>query len=222
MNFRRFGDSFVASESFFFGFACGDFAHFIQHSFVHFINYVRTETPVESELIASDQMQVHYCRLIDRESIADRGFPGFVLLFIAEIIPNFSLMINAPNAILNNESGCTHFPRGSVEHILIQILTTVLLGPSLPNGYLLTTSLQKAVQSRRVRGEQAQPPEVDTSDLNDGSLHLIVRYWTLPQPQVRRTKTRAVVAIKVAWVRAEIKIPQPVPVTLYSRTLDRE
>jgi small-conductance mechanosensitive channel len=65
-------------------------------------------------------------------------------------------------------------------------------------------------------------PEVDTSDLNDGSLHLIVRYWTLPQPQVRRTKTRAVVAIKVACVRAEIKIPQPVPVTLYSRTLDRE
>jgi small-conductance mechanosensitive channel len=65
-------------------------------------------------------------------------------------------------------------------------------------------------------------PEVDTSGFNDGSLHLIVRYCTLPQPQVRRTKTRAVVAIKVAWVRAEIKIPQPVPVTLYSRTLDRE
>jgi len=64
--------------------------------------------------------------------------------------------------------------------------------------------------------------EVDTSGLNDGSLHLIVRYWTLQQPQVRRTKTRAVVAIKVACARAEIKIPQPVPVTLYSRTLDRE
>jgi len=205
---------------------------------------------------------------------------------------------------------------GSFQDILIQILTTVLLGPSLPNGYLLTTSLQKAVQSRRVKGEQAQLlstrsrvvmqgfrssfscfsctrtpffaetthrvfiwttdsaspiyqfcagthshatkanrpafnfslryrpslaietlvkaisevegvfsqpiPEVDTSGLNDGSLHLIVRYWTLPQPQVRRTKTRAVVAIKVGCVRAEIKIPQPVPVTLFSRTLDRE
>ena len=208
------------------------------------------------------------------------------------------------------------FRWGSVQHILIQILTTVLLGPSLPNGYLRTTSLQKAVQSRRVRGEQAQlfctpsrvvmqgfrscfscfsgtrtpffaqtthrvftwttdsashiyqfsagthshatqanrpafnfslryrpslaietlvkaisevegvfsqpTPEVDTSGLKDGSLHLIVRYWTLRQPQVRRTKTKAVVAIKVACVRAEIKIPQPVPVTLYSRTLDRE
>ena len=62
-------------------------------------------------------------------------------------------MINAPNAILNDETWCTHFPRGSFQHILIQILTTVLLEPSLPNGYLLTTSLQKAVQSRRVRGE---------------------------------------------------------------------
>ena len=38
MNFPRLGDSFVASESFFFGFACGDFAHFLHHSFVHFIN----------------------------------------------------------------------------------------------------------------------------------------------------------------------------------------
>jgi len=151
---------------------------------------------------------------------------------------------------------------GSFQHILIEILTTVLLGPSLHNGYLLTTSLQKAVQSRRVRGEQAQllctrsgvvmqgfrscfscfsctrtpffaqtthrvftwttDSEVDTSGLNDGSLHLIVRYWTLQQLQVRRTKTRAVVAIKVVCLRAEIKIPQPVPLTLYSRTLDRE
>jgi len=54
-------------------------------------------------------MRVHYCRLIDRESIADRGFPGFVLLFLADIIPNFCLMINAPNPILNDESWCTHF-----------------------------------------------------------------------------------------------------------------
>jgi hypothetical protein len=61
-------------------------------------------------------------------------------------------MINAPNAIRNDESWYTDFARGSFQHILIQILTTVLLGPSLPNGYLLTTSLQKAVQSRRVRG----------------------------------------------------------------------
>jgi small-conductance mechanosensitive channel len=81
--------------------------------------------------------------------------------------------------------------------------------------------LVKAISE--VEGVFSQPtPEADTSGLNDGSLHLIVRYGTLPQPQVRRTQTRAVVAIKVACVRAEIKIPHPVPVTLYSRTLDRE
>ncbi|MEG4841536.1 hypothetical protein [Microcoleus sp. B9-D4] len=65
--------------------------------------------------------------------------------------------------------------------------------------------------------------DVDTSGLNDGSLHLIVRYWTLrEQAQVRRTNTRAVVAIKVACIRADIKIPQPVLVTLYDRTIYRE
>jgi len=86
---------------------------------------------------------------------------------------------------------------------------------------LAIETLVKAISE--VEGVFLQPtPEVDTSGLNDGSLHLIVRYWTLPQPQVWRTKTRAVVAIKVACVRAKIKIPQPVPVTLYSRTLDRE
>jgi hypothetical protein len=48
--------------------------------------------------------------------------------------------------------------------------------------------LVKAISE--VEGVFWQPtPEVDTSGLNDGSLHLIVR-WTLPQRQVRRTKTR--------------------------------
>jgi hypothetical protein len=73
----------------------------------------------------------------------------------------------------------------------------------------------------------SQPtPEVDISGLNDGFLHLILRYGTRPeQAQVRRTKTRAVVAIKVACVRADIKIIKIlklVPVTLYDRTLYRE
>jgi len=87
---------------------------------------------------------------------------------------------------------------------------------------LAIETLFKAISE--VEGVLSQPtPEVDTSGLNDGFLHLIVRYWTLPeQAQVRRTKTRAVVAIKVACVRAEIKIPQPVPVTLYDRKLYRE
>ena len=55
-----------------------------------------------------------------------------------------------------------------------------------------------------VEGVLSQPaPEVDISGINDGCLHLIVRYWTLPeQAQVRRTKTRAVVAMKAACDRA--------------------
>ncbi|MEG4211738.1 hypothetical protein [Microcoleus sp. S13_B4] len=64
--------------------------------------------------------------------------------------------------------------------------------------------------------------DVDTSGFNDG-YYLIVRYWTLrEQAQVRRTNTRAVVAIKVACIRADIKIPQPIVVTLYDQTIYRE
>lgn len=70
-----------------------------------------------------------------------------------------------------------------------------------------------------VEGVLSQPaPEVDIASFNDGCLHLIVRYWTLPEKaQVRRTKTKAVVAIKAACDRAAMKIPQPVPVNLYDR-----
>ncbi|MCY7381370.1 MAG: hypothetical protein LH628_02055 [Microcoleus sp. CAN_BIN18] len=68
-----------------------------------------------------------------------------------------------------------------------------------------------------VEGVFSEPtPEVDISGINDGSFHLIVRYWTLPeQAQVRRTKTRAVVAIKVACDRSGMRIPQPVAINLY-------
>ncbi len=80
---------------------------------------------------------------------------------------------------------------------------------------LAIETLLKAISE--VEGVLSQPaPEVDISGLNDGSLHLIVRYWTLPeQAQVRRTKTRAVVAIKAACDRSGMRIPQPVPVNLY-------
>ncbi|MEG5063524.1 hypothetical protein QUB33_07860 [Microcoleus sp. B3-A4] len=65
--------------------------------------------------------------------------------------------------------------------------------------------------------------EVDISGLNDGFLHLILRYGTRrEQAQVRPTKTRAVVALKVACVPADIKIIQIVPLTLYDRTVDSE
>ena len=63
---------------------------------------------------------------------------------------------------------------------------------------LAIETLVKAISE--VEGVLSQPaPEVDISGINDGCLHLIVRYWTLPeQAQVRRTKTRAVVAMKAA------------------------
>ncbi|MEG4807029.1 hypothetical protein QUA82_04275 [Microcoleus sp. F8-D3] len=65
--------------------------------------------------------------------------------------------------------------------------------------------------------------DVDTSGFSDGSLHLVVGYWTLrEQAQVRRTNTRVVLAVKVACIRGDIKIPQPVLVTLYDRTIYRE
>ena len=76
-------------------------------------------------------------------------------------------------------------------------------------------TLFKAISE--VEGVLSQPtPEVDISGINDGCLHLIVRYWTLPeQAQVRRTKTRAVVAMKAACDQSGMRIPQPIPVNLY-------
>jgi hypothetical protein len=51
------------------------------------------------------QMVVHCCSLIDRWSIIDRGFRGSVLLFHSELIPDFYLIINAPNAIRKDLAG---------------------------------------------------------------------------------------------------------------------
>ncbi|MEG4348363.1 hypothetical protein QUA70_09505 [Microcoleus sp. LAD1_D5] len=66
-------------------------------------------------------------------------------------------------------------------------------------------------------------PEADTSSINQDSLHLIVPYWKLlEQAPVRWTKTLVMVAIKVVCVWADIKIFQPVAVTLYDRTIYRE
>jgi small-conductance mechanosensitive channel len=83
-----------------------------------------------------------------------------------------------------------------------------------PPSFAIETLIQAITE---VEGVLSKPvPEVDISSISDGSLHLIVRYWTLPEKaQVRRTKTKALVALKTACDRAEIKIPQPVPVNLF-------
>jgi len=161
------------------------------------------------------------------------------------MLPNFSLMINAPNAIRNDESWCTDFCgevfsifwfkfwlRYYLDHlyptvicwqlpfktqfkvggwggsklsfyvrrarwckaseavlaVFLALVHLFLLRPPIECQLAIET-LVKAISE--VEGVFWQPtPEVDTSGLNDGSLHLIVRYWTLWQPQVRRTKTR--------------------------------
>ncbi|MDJ0800464.1 MAG: mechanosensitive ion channel family protein [Calothrix sp. MO_167.B12] len=83
------------------------------------------------------------------------------------------------------------------------------------------TSLPKAKQILQrlisdVDGVLQQPvPEIDLLSFGDSSIDFVVRYWTLPQQQeVRRTQTRAIVAIKKAFDEADINIPYPIR-TLY-------
>lgn len=83
------------------------------------------------------------------------------------------------------------------------------------------TSLPEATEVlktsiREVVGVRAEPaPEIDLVSFGDSSIDFIVRYWTAPEQQeVRRVQTRAIMAIKKAFDRAEIGIPYPIR-TLY-------
>ncbi len=54
-------------------------------------------------------------------------------------------------------------------------------------------------------------PEIDLVGFGDSSIDFIVRYWTLPQQgEVRRTQTKAIVKIKMAFDEADINIPYPI------------
>ncbi|NJN23581.1 MAG: mechanosensitive ion channel family protein [Acaryochloridaceae cyanobacterium RL_2_7] len=54
-------------------------------------------------------------------------------------------------------------------------------------------------------------PEVDIVEFGDSSINLVVRYWTAPEAvEVRRTKTRVIIALKKACDRANIGIPYPI------------
>lgn len=68
----------------------------------------------------------------------------------------------------------------------------------------------------QVEGVLSNPtPEIDLVSFGDSSIDFIVRYWTLPQQQrVRQVQTRAIIAIKKAFDRADINIPYPIR-TLY-------
>ncbi|MDY7012487.1 MAG: mechanosensitive ion channel family protein [Cyanobacteriota bacterium] len=67
-----------------------------------------------------------------------------------------------------------------------------------------------------VEGVLGDPaPEVDLVSFGDSSIDFVVRYWTAPeQMEVRHVQTRAMIAIKNAFDRAEISIPYPIR-TLY-------
>jgi len=84
---------------------------------------------------------------------------------------------------------------------------------STPIPYAIAT-LQKAVSE--VEGVLPKPaPEVDGVGFGDSSINLVVRYWTLPQKiEVRRTRTKVMIALKAACDRADINIPYPIR-TLY-------
>lgn len=64
----------------------------------------------------------------------------------------------------------------------------------------------------QVEGVLSNPqPEVDLLGFGDSSIGLVARYWTSPeQAQVRRTQTKAILAIKSAFDRADINIPFPI------------
>ncbi len=58
-------------------------------------------------------------------------------------------------------------------------------------------------------------PEVDGLGFGESSIDFAVRYWTLPQKvNVRRTRTKVMIALKQACDRAGINIPYPIR-TLY-------
>lgn len=85
-----------------------------------------------------------------------------------------------------------------------------------------TTQLPQAIDIlletvTKVEGVLAHPaPEVEAVGFGESSIDLMVRYWTLPQiVQVRRTKSRVVVALKQACNQSDINIPYPIRTVYY-------
>ncbi len=62
-------------------------------------------------------------------------------------------------------------------------------------------------------------PEIDIVNFGGSSIDFIVRYWSLPQQQyVRRTQTKAIIAIKKIFDQEDINIPYPIrTVYLYNQ-----
>ncbi|AOY80198.1 mechanosensitive ion channel family protein [Moorena producens JHB] len=84
------------------------------------------------------------------------------------------------------------------------------------------TPLPKAVETlqRLVNGVEgvldSPASEVDLVSFGDSAIDFVVRYWTLPQQkEVRRVKTRVIIAIKKAFNEADINIPYPIRTVYY-------
>ena len=147
------------------------------------------------------------------DQIVVEGFEGTVeeiSMRSTQIMTDRGERVIVPNAIVltNSVRVLTAMPHRRTDLPLILDYDTE---PSLA-----IETLFKAISE--VEGVLSQPtPEVDISGINDGSLHLILsaigrcRNFSL----VRRTKTRAVVAIKAECDRSGMRIPQPVAVNLY-------
>lgn len=73
-----------------------------------------------------------------------------------------------------------------------------------------------------IEGVLSSPsPEIDLIGFGDSSINFVIRYWTEPQQaQVRRTQTKAIVAVKKAFDQADIGIPYPIR-TLYFYNQDK-
>ncbi|MBD1881122.1 MULTISPECIES: mechanosensitive ion channel family protein [unclassified Coleofasciculus] len=83
-----------------------------------------------------------------------------------------------------------------------------------PLPYAVETLLEAVL---KVEGVLSKPaPEVDGLGFGDSSMNLVVRYWTSPHKvDVRRTRTKVMIALKQACDRADINIPYPIR-TLYN------
>ncbi len=101
--------------------------------------------------------------------------------------------------------------RTAFEHRRTDLAVGVDYNTPLPKAKQILQQLISGVD-----GVLQQPiPEIDLLSFGDSSIDFVVRYWTLPQQQeVRRTQTRAIVAIKKAFDEADINIPYPIR-TLY-------
>lgn len=78
-----------------------------------------------------------------------------------------------------------------------------------PLPFAIETLLKTA---RAVEGVAMEPPvEVDVVGFGDSAIDLVVRYWSVPQqPQVRRIKTKMMLALKASCDEADINIPYPI------------